>query len=93
MFSHPNLVKLLGYCSEGGRLFLVHEYIPKRNFLDIIRRKYYSLDLCQKIDLYLLEVNQNPDSSCISFFLSELGINRSITFFMRLIVFVFLFGY
>ncbi|KAL7590525.1 hypothetical protein Lser_V15G36627 [Lactuca serriola] len=38
MFSHPNLVKLLGYCSEGGMLFLVHEYIPKRNFLDIIRQ-------------------------------------------------------
>ncbi|CAH1430953.1 unnamed protein product [Lactuca virosa] len=38
MFSHPNLVKLLGYCSEDGRLLLVHEYIPKRNFLDIIRQ-------------------------------------------------------
>ncbi|XP_024989960.1 serine/threonine-protein kinase phg2-like [Cynara cardunculus var. scolymus] len=35
-FSHPRLVKLLGYCSEDGRLLLVHEYIPKRNLVELL---------------------------------------------------------
>ncbi|KAJ9554632.1 hypothetical protein OSB04_018677 [Centaurea solstitialis] len=33
-FSHPRLVKLLGYCSEDGRLLLVHEYIPQINLAE-----------------------------------------------------------
>ncbi|KAL7587590.1 hypothetical protein Lser_V15G36638 [Lactuca serriola] len=33
--SHPNLVKLLGYSSEGRMRVLIHGYIPNRNFLDI----------------------------------------------------------
>ncbi|CAI9296316.1 unnamed protein product [Lactuca saligna] len=48
-FSHPNLVKLLGYCSEDGKLLLVHEYIPKRNFIDIIRRHPLPWDITMKI--------------------------------------------
>ncbi|KAI3734499.1 hypothetical protein L6452_13969 [Arctium lappa] len=35
-FSHPRLVKLLGYCSEDGRLLLVHEYVPKRNLVELL---------------------------------------------------------
>ncbi|KAM3296685.1 hypothetical protein ACQJBY_038836 [Aegilops geniculata] len=30
-FSHPNLVKLLGYCWEGKELFLVHEFMAQRS--------------------------------------------------------------
>ncbi|KAM3317188.1 hypothetical protein ACQJBY_035058 [Aegilops geniculata] len=33
-FSHPNLVKLLGYCWEGKELFLVYEFIPQRSLED-----------------------------------------------------------
>ncbi|KAJ4767590.1 Protein kinase superfamily protein [Rhynchospora pubera] len=27
--NHPNLIKLIGYCSEGGNRLLVHEFMPK----------------------------------------------------------------
>ncbi|KAJ9551323.1 hypothetical protein OSB04_015368 [Centaurea solstitialis] len=33
-FRHPNLVKLLGYCSECEQLFLVYEFMPNGNLQD-----------------------------------------------------------
>ncbi|KAJ9551378.1 hypothetical protein OSB04_015423 [Centaurea solstitialis] len=33
-FQHPNLVKLLGYCSECEQLFLVYEFMPNGNLQD-----------------------------------------------------------
>ncbi|XP_037456033.1 probable serine/threonine-protein kinase PIX13 [Triticum dicoccoides] len=33
-FSHPNLVKLLGYCWEGKELFLVNEFMAQRSLKD-----------------------------------------------------------
>ncbi|XP_021981196.1 probable LRR receptor-like serine/threonine-protein kinase At1g67720 isoform X1 [Helianthus annuus] len=35
-FHHPNLVKFLGYCLEGERLFLVHEFMRNGNFKDLL---------------------------------------------------------
>lgn len=29
--SHPNMVKLLGFCSEGQEHFLVYEYMQNRD--------------------------------------------------------------
>ncbi|KNA24922.1 hypothetical protein SOVF_011150 [Spinacia oleracea] len=28
LLKHPNLINLIGYCAEGNRRFLVHEYLP-----------------------------------------------------------------
>ncbi|KAF5812843.1 putative protein kinase RLK-Pelle-CrRLK1L-1 family [Helianthus annuus] len=33
-FSHPNLVKLIGYCLSHKQLFLVNEFLPNGNFED-----------------------------------------------------------
>ncbi|PWA39171.1 serine/threonine/dual specificity protein kinase, catalytic domain-containing protein [Artemisia annua] len=36
--SHPNIVKLIGYCLEGDVLFLVYEFMHKGNFEDCLHR-------------------------------------------------------
>nr|XP_043629714.1 probable LRR receptor-like serine/threonine-protein kinase At4g29180 [Erigeron canadensis] len=35
-FYHPNLVKPIGYCLEGEKLFLVHEFMQKGNLKDLL---------------------------------------------------------
>ncbi|KAJ0891523.1 putative protein kinase RLK-Pelle-RLCK-VIIa-2 family [Helianthus annuus] len=35
-FRHPNLVKLIEYCLEGDRLFLVYEFMHKGNLEDLL---------------------------------------------------------
>ncbi|GKD44662.1 serine/threonine/dual specificity protein kinase, catalytic domain-containing protein, partial [Tanacetum coccineum] len=35
-FSHPNLIKLIGYCLEGEKLFLVYELALDINFKDYL---------------------------------------------------------
>ncbi|GAB2210444.1 hypothetical protein Droror1_Dr00015710 [Drosera rotundifolia] len=39
-FSHPNLVKLIGYCTEGGELLLVYEYLPKGSLENHLFKKH-----------------------------------------------------
>uniref|UniRef100_A0A251S992 Putative tyrosine-protein kinase, non-receptor Jak1 n=1 Tax=Helianthus annuus TaxID=4232 RepID=A0A251S992_HELAN len=36
---HPNLVKLIGYCSEGHNRLLVYEYMPKGSLENHLFRK------------------------------------------------------
>ncbi|KAL7592904.1 hypothetical protein Lser_V15G33127 [Lactuca serriola] len=35
-FTHPNLEKLIGYCLQGKKLFLVYELLPNGNFEDLL---------------------------------------------------------
>ncbi|TKY58360.1 serine/threonine-protein kinase Cx32 [Spatholobus suberectus] len=42
--SHPNLVKLLGYCWDNDKLFLVYEFMPKGSLDNHLFRGYHSLD-------------------------------------------------
>ncbi|KAI3701515.1 hypothetical protein L6452_26657 [Arctium lappa] len=46
-FHHPNLVKLLGYCSECEQLFLVYEFMPNGNLQDGLRSGKWS---CSAMD-------------------------------------------
>lgn len=39
---HPNLVKLIGYCSEGENRLLVYEYMPKGSLENHLFRSIYS---------------------------------------------------
>ena len=63
--SHPNLVKLVGYCTEDDNLLLVYEFMPKGSlenhlFISKYCRLYVSLiDVC--IDFM----------KCLSFFGAE----------------------
>ncbi|XVF28791.1 hypothetical protein REPUB_Repub19eG0027800 [Reevesia pubescens] len=41
---HPNLVKLIGYCSEGENRLLVYEFMPKGSLENhLFRSKYHIL--------------------------------------------------
>lgn len=44
--SHPNLVRLLGYCVEDRELLLVYEYMPKGSLDNHLFRSESSLSLC-----------------------------------------------
>ncbi|XP_076885460.1 serine/threonine-protein kinase BIK1-like [Bidens hawaiensis] len=35
---HPNLVKLIGYCLESGCLYVVHEFMRRGTFEDLLQR-------------------------------------------------------
>ena len=41
--SHPNLVKLLGYCVEDRELLLVYEFMPKGSLENHLFRSEFSL--------------------------------------------------
>lgn len=41
--SHPNLVRLLGYCVEERELLLVYEFMPKGNLENHLFRSEFPL--------------------------------------------------
>ena len=43
--SHPNLVRLLGYCVEDRELLLVYEYMPRGSLENHLFRSESSLPL------------------------------------------------
>lgn len=56
--NHPNLVKLLGYCSEDGergiRRLLVYEYMPNRSLEDhLFRRAFPTLPWKTRLKIML----------------------------------------
>ncbi|CAA3016208.1 probable serine threonine- kinase PBL3 [Olea europaea subsp. europaea] len=42
---HPNLVKLIGYCSEGDNRLLVYEFMPKGSLENHLFRTQYLYDV------------------------------------------------
>ncbi|KAA3460778.1 protein kinase 2B, chloroplastic-like [Gossypium australe] len=47
---HPNLVKLIGYCSEGENRLLVYEFMPKGSLENhLFRSKYHILEFFWRI--------------------------------------------
>lgn len=41
--SHPNLVKLLGYCKDNNKFLLVYEFMPRGNLETHLFRSKYEL--------------------------------------------------
>lgn len=37
---HPNLVTLIGYCADGKDRFVVYEFMPKGNLLDLLNGRF-----------------------------------------------------
>ncbi|TXG48783.1 hypothetical protein EZV62_024658 [Acer yangbiense] len=61
--SHPNLVKLLGYCREKEQVILVYEYMQKGNLENHLFRKGgepLAWDIRLKIAIDAARVNLNP---------------------------------
>lgn len=65
---HPNLVKLIGFCSEGDNRLLVYEFLPKGSL---------ESQLFLKSERESSSFNQS-DSSC-SLIFHELGADRSLS--------------
>ncbi|XP_074339171.1 uncharacterized protein LOC141677240 [Apium graveolens] len=61
--SHPNMVKLLGYCSEGQEHFLVYEYMQNRN----LDTHIFKSSLCWEDRLKILI----GAARCLAFFHTE----------------------
>lgn len=51
---HPNLVKLIGYCSDGDNRLLVYEFLPKGSLENhLFRSKFNKFTNCCLFDLSL----------------------------------------
>ncbi|XP_073046558.1 probable serine/threonine-protein kinase PBL2 isoform X2 [Primulina eburnea] len=50
--NHPNVVKLIGYCSEGGNFVLVYELLPKGSLRNhLLRRGHQALSWDTRIEV------------------------------------------
>lgn len=59
---HPNLVKLIGYCSEGDNRLLVYEFMPKGSLDNHLFRSMYASAM-----MYCLKGTNIHESLVISF--------------------------
>jgi serine/threonine protein kinase len=65
--SHPNLVRLLGYCVEDRELLLVYEFMPKGNLENHLFRSEHML-----LPLSFLEFPSSPASSQVHWLMNDL---------------------
>ncbi|KAF9605777.1 hypothetical protein IFM89_018443 [Coptis chinensis] len=53
-FNHPNVVKLIGYCSEGNKRILVYEYMPRGSLEGyLVRECGYGLSWSRRLKIAL----------------------------------------
>ncbi|PWA42311.1 protein kinase-like domain, Concanavalin A-like lectin/glucanase domain protein [Artemisia annua] len=50
-FRHPNLQRLLGYCLEGEKFYLVHELIEKRTLKDYLKGSAQELPFIMRVKI------------------------------------------
>ncbi|GJX40515.1 serine/threonine/dual specificity protein kinase, catalytic domain-containing protein [Tanacetum coccineum] len=51
--SHPNLQRLIGYCLEGEKLYLVHEFIEKKSLKDYLKGSAQEFPLITRVKIAL----------------------------------------
>ncbi|GKD60871.1 serine/threonine/dual specificity protein kinase, catalytic domain-containing protein [Tanacetum coccineum] len=51
--SHPNLQRLIGYCLEGEKLYLVHEFIEKKSLKDYLKGSAQEFPLIMRVKIAL----------------------------------------
>lgn len=56
-FSHPNLVKLIGYCFEDDYRLLVYEFMPRGSLENHLFRSEYCVFIFTKMLFVILKRN------------------------------------
>lgn len=59
-FNHPNVVKLIGYCSEGDHSILVYEFMPKGSLEASLLKGKPLAKRTYKPDVYTTHTTSKP---------------------------------